>query len=633
MREEGRGTETLQIAKSPNPQISKSPSPQIPNPSVDPLSPAPSLFELHQRVAALVREEERDAALVGQVVFEPALPQVGLKARLIYEKLSNLGEIRYFDPPADDIEMRDDLDAISFGVAAETSPEAVRRLLRIAGIQRMTIEPLAAKPLPMETPAAGRAKAPEHGLKPAETLRVDIARLDQLMNLAGQLAIGKARVAQIAEKLKKVVVGGTSARAIGGVAAELAKMADGATSAAAGATLRADMEHLRITARHLHENLEMVRREVESLVLARACVDDLFETVHLLDRVSDGIHQSVMDTRMLPIGPLFARFHRVIRDITRANGKDIRLTISGEKTELDKRMIDELADPMIHMIRNAADHGIESPEVRAAAGKPRQGTIALDAFHRGSNIVIRVSDDGRGLDHDRIRAKAVEKGILSAADAERMTRQQIHQLVWLPGLSTAEKLTEVSGRGVGMDIVRSKIDELNGTIEIESEPGRGAALTIKLPLTLAILPSLMVEIDGDVFAFPLESVVEIVHVRRRDIATVRGRLTASVRDGVVSILTLGSIFNWRHGSVKTDAANADGITLVIIGEGSRQIGLAVDRVLGEEDVVIKSIADNYRNLVGIAGASILGDGRVSLILDPPTLIEMSSHDAAATANV
>ena len=569
---------------------------------------------------------------MGQVIFEPALPQVGLKARLIYEKLSHLGEIRYFDPPADDIEMREQLDVVSFGVATEKSPEAMGHLLHVAGIQQMTVEPLAVKPLPVEIPAVGCVKAPEPSLKPAETLRVDIERLDQLMNLAGQLAISKARVTQIAEKLRKVVAGETSARILSGVTAELEKMAGGSTSSTSTATLRADMEHLRNTARHLHNDLDAVRREVESLAHARGCVNDLFETIHLLDRVSDGIHQSVMDTRMLPIGPLFARFHRVIRDITRANGKDIRLAISGEKTELDKRMIDELADPMIHMIRNAADHGIESPEVRAAAGKPRQGTISLDAFHRGSNIVIRVSDDGQGLDHERIRAKAVEKGLVSATDAERMTRQQIYQLIWLPGLSTAEKVTEVSGRGVGMDIVRSKIDEINGVIEIDSEPGQGATLTIKLPLTLAILPSLMVEIDGDVFALPLESVVEIVRIQRRDTTTVHGRLTVMVRDRVVSIVTLGTLFNWRHGNIKTDAGEADGITLVIIGEENRQLGLAVDCVLGEEDMVIKSIAENYRNVAGIAGASILGDGRVSLILDPPTLIEMSSHPITATAS-
>ena len=591
-------------------------------------TPAPSISDLRRRVAPLVREGEQDTTVVGCAIFEPALPQVGLKARLLYEKLSNLGEVRYFDPPADDVDMREQLDAVSFGVATELSPDAVQNLLRIAGVQRLTMEPLRVDASPTEDPAPARAKASESSFKPAETIRVDIKRLDQLMNLAGELAISKARVAQIAEVLKRAVAGGPSARVLNGVAAELEKMANGAASSG-NAALRSDVQHLRHAARRLHKELESVRREVESLALVRACVIDLFETVHSLDRVSDGIHQAVMNTRMLPIGPLFARFHRVIRDMTRTSGKDIRLVISGETTELDKRMIDELADPMIHMIRNAADHGIESPEARVAAGKPAQGTVSLHAFHRASNIVIRVSDDGRGLDHDRIRSKAIEKGLISAADAERLGRQQVYQLIWQPGLSTAEKLTEVSGRGVGMDILRSKIDQLSGVIAIDSEPGQGTTLTIKLPLTLAILPSLTVAIDGDIFAIPLESVVEIVQVRRRDMNTVCGRLTAAVRDRVVSVVQLGALFGWSRAAGDGDS---DSVLLLIIGEGDRRLGLIVDHVVGEEDVVIKSIADNYRNLAGIAGASILGDGRVSLILDPLALIEMSSHPIVATAD-
>jgi two-component system chemotaxis sensor kinase CheA len=351
----------------------------------------------------------------------------------------------------------------------------------------------------------------------------------------------------------------------------------------------------------------------------------------LLDRISEGIQQGVMNMRMLPIGPLFSRFHRVIRDLTRANGKEIHLEISGESTELDKRMIDELGDPMIHIIRNAADHGIESPQVRMEAGKPRYGTISLCAFHRGSNIVIQVSDDGHGLDVARIRAKAVQRGLVSPADAERMTPREVCQLIWLPGLSTAEKVTEVSGRGVGMDIVRSKIEEINGSIDIDSELGRGTTLSITLPLTLAILPSLMVEIAGDVFAVPLESVAEIVNVGRDEVHTVQGRPMASVRDRVVPILTLDKVFNWRQEAKNNAAEESNAASLVIIGEGNQQLALAVHRVIGEEDVVIKSIADNYRNVAGIAGASILGDGRVSLILDPHALIEMSSRSGIAAA--
>ena len=387
-----------------------------------------------------------------------------------------------------------------------------------------------------------------------------------------------------------------------------------------------------MSARRIHNELESVRRDVQSVVQARGSVNNLLEAIHQLDRIADGIQQNIMDTRMVPIGPLFTRFRRVIRDITRTNGKQIELVICGEKTELDKRMIDELGDPLIHMVRNSADHGIESPEVREAAGKPRCGTVKLDAFHRGNSIVIQVIDDGKGLDADRIRRKAVEKGLITEADADKMTRQQIFQLIWEPGLSTAEKVTEVSGRGMGMDIVKSKIEDLHGTVELDSQIGQGTTITIKLPLTLAILPSLMVDISGDAFAMPLEAVVEIVQVGPRDVQTVHGKWTARVRGRVVSLLRLAELFQWHAPGAAAESLQ-EGATLVIIGQEGRELGLVVDRVLGEEDVVIKSMAENYRNVQGIAGASILGDGRVSLILDIGALIEMAAKAAFASVSL
>jgi two-component system chemotaxis sensor kinase CheA len=391
--------------------------------------------------------------------------------------------------------------------------------------------------------------------------------------------------------------------------------------------IQQDLDTIRGQARRLQQDMEEIRRDLDALAAVRGTVNDLFETIHLLDRVSDGIQQSVMDTRMLPIGPLFQRFKRVIRDISRSNGKNIRLDINGEKTELDKRMIDELGDPLIHMVRNSADHGIESPEVRLAAGKPEQGTVSLDAFHRGNSIYIRVCDDGKGLDSERIKAKALERGLISQVEAERMTKQQIFQLIWEPGLSTAEKVTEVSGRGMGMDIVKSKIELLNGTVELDSEMGKGTTVTIKLPLTLAILPSLMVSIDGDIFAMPLESVVEIINVSPKDISTIHRQPTARVRGRVVSMVELCEVFSWHQGGARSqneNAADNPASTLVIINENGSELGLAVDHVIGEQDIVIKSMAENYRNVQGVAGASILGDGRVSLILDLVALIDMAT---------
>lgn len=340
-----------------------------------------------------------------------------------------------------------------------------------------------------------------------------------------------------------------------------------------------------------------------------------------------------MDTRMVPVGPLFNRFKRVIRDITRGNGKDIRLIIRGEKTELDKRMIDELGDPLIHMVRNSADHGVEPPEVREAAGKPRQGEVTLDAFHRGNSIVIQVIDDGKGLAPEVIRNKAIEKGIVSEADAEKLTTHQTYQLIWEPGFSTAEKVTEISGRGMGMDIVRSKIEELSGQVELDSTPGVGTTFTIKLPLTLAILPSLMAKIDHDVFALPIESVVEIMSVPASDFSTVHGLRTANVRGRVISVVGLNDVFSWNRepNCRENTVAKTSDETLVILSSEGSELGLCVDELLGEEDVVIKSMAENYRNVEGIAGASILGDGSVALILDIGTLIQMASRQTGESA--
>lgn len=598
---------------------------------------------------------------IGQVAFQPGLALVGLKARLVYEKLAAQGEVRALFPPVEQLDELEELDSLTFALAGDHPADFIRRQIWVAGVREILIEPVrgqdaagpsatapqppGTQPAAPATPVASAAKpsaerpAPgnrtkdagsDSSGKPAETLRVDIDRLDQLMNLAGQLVINKARFAQIADRLRGAVGMKRSVDVLSTVTTVLESMSTAGQNADSPQALEAELEMLRSQARRIQAALEPIRRDVDSLNHARNTVNELFEAVHQLERVSDGIQQSVMDTRMVPIGPLFTRFKRVVRDITRVNGRSIRLVIQGEKTELDKRMIDELGDPLIHMVRNSADHGIEPPEVRTAAGKPAEGTITLDAFHRGNHIVIQVRDDGRGLNRERILQKALDRGLVTAADAERMTPQQVFQLIWEPGLSTAERVTEVSGRGMGMDIVKSKIEDLNGSVELDSVPGQGTTITIKLPLTLAIMPSLMVEIQSDVFAMPMESVVEIVALKRQDFSTVHGRLTARIRGRVVSAVRLDEVFQWSRGSTATEPLGEE-TTLVIVGEARRELGLVVSRVIGEEDVVIKSMADNYRNVPGIAGASILGDGRVSLILDLAALIDMASERGAARA--
>jgi two-component system chemotaxis sensor kinase CheA len=582
-----------------------------------------------------------------------------------------MGKLLYCDPPVEKLDDLEQLDGLKFALSSEQPCEEIRSHLRIVGVQRLQIEPLSEDVLratreaiqqpqsasptaaassqqappksspapakkPTSAPAAAEAqnkgRAADSSGKPAETLRVDIDRLDHLMNLAGQLVINKARFSQIGEKMRPLIGNKQTAHLLTNAISSLEKMAN--EDDLGQGSSQADMDVVRSHARRILADLENVNRDVRRFAEARTSINELYEAIHQLDRVTDGIQKSVMDTRMVPVGPLFTRFKRVIRDITRNSGKEMRLVIRGEKTELDKRMIDELGDPLIHMVRNSADHGIESPEDREAAGKPRQGTVTLDAFHRGNSIVIQVTDDGRGLNLEKIRAKALEREIVSRADLDKMTPHQIYQLIWEPGFSTAEKVTEISGRGMGMDIVRSKIESINGAVELDSTPGEGSVFSIKLPLTLAILPSLMAEIQGDVFAIPVESVVEIVSVEKDAMSTVHGQQTATVRGRVVSVLHLHDLFTWSTpASGDGHSTDSEDTTLVIIGVDGQELGLVVHRLLGEEDIVIKSMAENYRNVLGVAGASILGDGRVSLILDIAALIEMSSKLETSVATV
>jgi two-component system chemotaxis sensor kinase CheA len=464
-------------------------------------------------------------------------------------------------------------------------------------------------------------KAGDSRKKPAETVRVEIDRLDELMNLAGQLVISRARFSQISDSLRSLGRLKHTSHGVGNLASAVDALEELVDSCHDGAPARDALSSLKHHARRMRDDLAAVLGELQTLTQLPRSVVDLGEAVHQLGRIADGLQKGVMDTRMLPIGPLFGRFKRVIRDITRGNGREIALEIAGENTELDKRMIDELGDPLIHLVRNAADHGIESPAERVAAGKPPQGSVFLNAFHRGNQIVIQVRDDGRGIDPAKVRRKAVEKGLLSVADAEKLTDGQALQLIWEPGFSTADRVTEVSGRGMGMDIVKTKIEDLNGSVEVDSRMGEGAAFTIKLPLTLAILPSLLAEIDGDAYAIPIESVLEIVQINAESVSTIGGRPCARIRDRVVAMASLAEVYAWSNppqsGRWQDDRDNL----LVICGVDRREVALIVDHVLGEDDVVIKSLAENYQSVEGVSGASLLGDGRVSLILDVNFLLD------------
>jgi two-component system chemotaxis sensor kinase CheA len=343
-----------------------------------------------------------------------------------------------------------------------------------------------------------------------------------------------------------------------------------------------------------------------------------------LERNMRELQESVMRVRMLPINVVFSRFPRMVRDLAQRLGKQVELKLTGEQTELDKTVLEKIGDPLVHLVRNSIDHGIEAPDKRTAAGKPAAGTVHLDACHRGGNIAVEVSDDGGGLDKSRILAKARDRGLVGPNDV--LTDEQIYDLIFLPGFSTAEKTTDVSGRGVGMDVVRRNIKELGGKIELRSEHGKGSKTIITLPLTLAIVDGQSVSVGSETYIVPLISIVESMQLKAADVSRLSGRGEVfSFRGFYLPIVRLYEIFGVEPHTKVLD----EGLVVVAEGEGHQRIGLFVDDLLGQQQVVIKSLEANYGHVEGVSGATILGDGSVALILDIPGLIRAMSMRAAA----
>ena len=356
-------------------------------------------------------------------------------------------------------------------------------------------------------------------------------------------------------------------------------------------------------------------------------VERLKEGLAQLERHTRELQESVMQIRMVPISFSFSRFPRLVHDLSTKLGKKIELRMSGENTEVDKTVIEKIGDPLVHLVRNSLDHGIESPAERAAAGKPTTGTVHLAASHRGGNIVIEIRDDGRGLPRDRILAKAIERGLVRPED--NLTDKDVYDLIFQPGFSTAEQVSDVSGRGVGMDVVRRNINELGGAIEIESTPGEGSAIIIRLPLTLAILDGQTIRIGSETYIVPLVSIVESIQLKPGMLNTVVGRgETFTLREEYLPIVRMHEVFGIEDHDAK---ALTDGILVVVEGEG-RKCGLFVDDLLGQQQVVIKSLEANYHKVEGISGATILGDGSVALILDIPGLMRLAKHQGTRTKN-
>ncbi|MGH8170445.1 MAG: chemotaxis protein CheA [Steroidobacteraceae bacterium] len=342
-----------------------------------------------------------------------------------------------------------------------------------------------------------------------------------------------------------------------------------------------------------------------------------------LERNVRELQESVMRVRMLPISFVFSRFPRMVRDLAQRLGKQIELKLTGEQTELDKTVLEKIGDPLVHLVRNCIDHGIESPGARTAAGKPAEGTVHLDACHRGGNIAVEVSDNGGGLDKDRILAKARARGLVGPNDS--LSDAEIHELIFVPGFSTAEKTTDLSGRGVGMDVVRRNVKELGGKIEVRSEAGRGSRFTITLPLTLAIVDGQSVAVGTETYIVPLVSIVESMQLKATGVTRLSGHSEVlSFRGDYLPIIRLHELF----GVEPRSRALHEGLVVVAEGDG-RRVGLFVDDLLGQQQVVIKSLQANYGHIEGVSGATILGDGSVALILDVPGLIRAASMRAAA----
>ena len=390
-----------------------------------------------------------------------------------------------------------------------------------------------------------------------QTIRVEVKRLDHLMNLIGELVLGKNRLLKIYD-------------------------------------------------------------DVEERYEGEKFLEELNQVVSSLSLVTTDIQLAVMKTRMLPIAKVFNKFPRMIRDLSRDLGKQIDLEISGEETELDKSIVEEIGDPLVHIIRNSCDHGIEDPETRKAMGKPEKGLVQLKAYNEGNHIVVEIVDDGKGLDADMLKSKSIEKGIITEREADAMSEKEAFGLIFRPGFSTAAKVTNVSGRGVGMDVVKTNIEKLNGIIDIESEVGKGTVMKLKIPLTLAIIQSLLVGTQEEFYAIPLASVLETVRVPIDDIYTIDGKNVLRLRDEVLSLVRLSDVFG-----VNKVFDGGDQTYVVIIGVAEAKLGIIVDTLVGQEEIVIKSMGDYLQNIPGIAGATIRGDGRVTLIIDVGAMMEMA----------
>ncbi len=533
--------------------------------------------------------------LLVKVAFSPETSWAAVRCFQVLQALSLLGEVIGSTPSAAEIEVEKVDSQIQVVLATEQGGETVRKpltaifdvvsleVLPYTGEVAASTEDKSAAEAPAHAGAedAPQAHAPAQGQPAAQaqtqTVRIDVERLDRLMNTIGELVIDRTRILQIGKMLES-------------------------------------------------------RYKEDDLIHA------LGETSSHVVKVVDDLQDEIMKARMLPIGTVFNGFPRMVRDLAQKMGKKVDFTVSGQETEIDRTVIERIRDPLVHMLRNAVDHGMEMPEERKAAGKPEAGNLRLAAFQEHGYIVVTVEDDGRGINAERIRESAVKKGVITAEAAARLTESESLDIIFLPGFSTAEKTTNVSGRGVGMDIVKTNIESINGFVHLETRVGKGAKFILRLPLTLATIQALLFRVGHTVYAVPLIYVLEAVITQPQDISRIQGQEVIRVRDAVAPLLRLRNAFirnaynngndgNGKNGhSLDTVVADVSAspvdtqTQVVVVRLGDRFVGLAVDELMELQEVMAKSLGSYMGQVKGIAGVSILGDGQVVLILDVPTLI-------------
>ena len=480
-------------------------------------------------------------------------------------------------------------------------------------VVQATASPAPAKPAEAAKTAADKPKvaAPaNHANAAGSILRVDSRRIDSLLNLVSETVITKAAFNQQANQLTEQQLQFQSLdvafkERVHRLFEQLPQYLEEINN---GKSIKSIQSEITQEFGDIYSIFDPYEASFKSLVLK------FRSSTQNLGRITSELQEGVMKIRMVPISQIFSRFPRVIRDLQRDLNKKINLEIEGEETELDKSVVEDLLDPIMHCVRNSVDHGVEAPSVRVAAGKPETGTVKLKAANEGNMINIDISDDGAGINVEKVKAKAIQNGLIHPDKI--LTDQEAYQLIFQPGFSTADKITNVSGRGVGLDVVKTMIDKLNGSVTVSSQPGVGTTFSIRLPLTLAIIQGLLVRVGKEVYSIPIVSVIESRRVHLSEINTIDNYEVLNVRNEVISVLRLSRLFNIPVNE------SGEYCYIVIVGSQNKKIGIMVDALIGEEDVVIKPLRDQFTNSPGIAGASILGDGSVSLIIDVSQLLDL-----------